>query len=130
MPACFPVLLVRHRQGKIAISKRHEVLGTFQQEEFNLWGCLLFSDLQPDSTPIFFWLSRVWSVGHFNKTAFNSESPKLGESQGLGESLRLSPILGESLKLSPKIGESFRGELFNKKELWHFFTYVQNSPLN
>jgi len=36
------------------------------------------------------------SVGHFNKTVFNSGSPKLGESQGLGESLRLSPILGES----------------------------------
>ena len=38
------------------------------------------------------------SVGHFNKTVFNSGPPKLGESQGLGESLRLSPILGESLK--------------------------------
>jgi len=41
----------------------------------------------------------------------------LGESHGLGESLRLSPIIGESLKLSPKLGESFRGELFNMKEL-------------
>jgi len=70
------------------------------------------------------------SVGHFNKTVFNSGSVKLGESQGLGESLRLSPILGESLKLSPKIGESFRWELFKMKELWHFFTYVQNSPQN
>ena len=56
-------------------------------------------------------------VGHSNKTVLKGGSPKLGESQGLGESLRLSPILGESLKLSPKIGESFRGELFNMKEL-------------
>jgi len=71
-----------------------------------------------------------WSVGHFNKTAFDSGSPKSGESQGLGESLRLSPILGESSKLSPEIGESFRGESFDMKELWHFFIHVQNSPLN
>jgi len=62
------------------------------------------------------------SVGHLNKTVFNSGSPKLGESQGLGESLRLYPILGQSLKLSPKIAESFRGELFNMRELWHFFS--------
>jgi len=41
-------------------------------------------------------LQKPRSVGHFNKTVFNSGSPKLGESQGLGESLRLSPILGES----------------------------------
>jgi len=78
--------------------------------------------------------SIIWnfhrSVSHFDKTAFNSGSPKLGESQGLGESVRLSPILGESLKLSPKTGESFGGELFDTKELWHFFACVQNSPPN
>jgi len=72
---------------------------------------------------------HFWSVAHFNKTVFKGGSPKLGESQALGESLRLSPIMGESLKLSPKSGESFRAESFNMKELWHIFTYVRNSPL-
>jgi len=57
------------------------------------------------------------SVGHFNKTVFNSGSPKSGESQGLGESPRLSPVLGESSKLSPKTGESFGGELFDIEEV-------------
>jgi len=58
------------------------------------------------------------SVGHLiRQSVLKGGSPQLGESQGLGESLRLSPILGESLKLSPKLGESFRGELFNMKEL-------------
>jgi len=47
------------------------------------------------------------SVAHFDKAVFVGGSPKLGESQGLEESLRLSPI----------IGESFRGELFDMKEL-------------
>jgi len=57
------------------------------------------------------------SVGHFDKTALDSGSPKSGESQGLGESLRLSPVLGKSSMLSPKTGESFRGESFDMKEL-------------
>jgi len=57
------------------------------------------------------------SVAHLNKAAFKGGCLKLGESQGLGESLRLSPIIGESFKLSPKLGESFRGELCNMKEL-------------
>jgi len=47
------------------------------------------------------------SVAHSNEAAFKGGSPRLGESQGLGE----------SFKLSPKLGESFRGELFNTKEL-------------
>jgi len=49
---------------------------------------------------------------------------------GLGESLRLSPVSRQSSKLSPETGESFRGESFNMKDVWHFFTCVQNSPLN
>ena len=61
--------------------------------------------------------SRPRSVAHLNEAAFKGGSPKLGESQGLGESLRLSLVLGESSKLSPKTGESFRGESFNMKEL-------------
>jgi len=61
--------------------------------------------------------SRPRSVAPLNKAAFKYGSPKLGESQGLGESLRLSPVIGESLKLSPKLGDSFRGELFNMTEL-------------
>jgi len=65
--------------------------------------------------PHFMFFSR--SVAHFDKAVFVGGSPKLGESQGLEESLRLSPIIGESLKLSPKLGESFRGELFDMKEL-------------
>jgi len=48
---------------------------------------------------------------------FDSGSPELGKSQGLGESLRLHPVSGESLKLSPKMGEGFRGESFDMKEL-------------
>jgi len=70
----------------------------------------------------------LWSVAHLNKAAFKGWSPKLGESQASGESLRLSPVIGESLKLSSEQGESFSGESFNMKELWHVFTCVQNSP--
>jgi len=60
---------------------------------------------------------KARSFAHLNKAVFKGGSPKLGESQGLGESLRLSPITGESLKLSPKLGESFGGESFNMTEL-------------
>jgi len=59
-------------------------------------------------------LQKRWS---FDKAAFECGSPELGESQGSGESLRLSPVSRESSKLSPKTGESFRGELFDIKEL-------------
>ena len=49
----------------------------------------------------------VWSRAHLNKAVFEGGSPELGESQGLGESLRLSTV----------IGERFRGVLHNMKEL-------------
>jgi len=55
-----------------------------------------------------------WS---FNNAVLKGGSPKLGESQGLGESLRLSPISGESSKLSLELEESFGGESVNMKEL-------------
>jgi len=62
-----------------------------------------------------------WSFAHSNNLQhsrlFESGSPTLGESHGLGESLRLSPVTGESSKLSPELGESFRGESFDMKEL-------------
>jgi len=66
-----------------------------------------------------------WS---FNNAVLKGGSPKLGESQGLGESLRLSPISGESLKLSPKTGESFRGELFNMKSCDIFLLVFKTAP--
>jgi len=60
---------------------------------------------------------HIRSLAHFDEAAFEGGPPKLGESQGLGESLRLSPISGESSKLSLELEESFGGESVNMKEL-------------